>query len=151
MVSNVERKSEILTNQNWKKVLWKGSEIAKRTMSEENQGSRSPLAIVKLLELGLAITCCYLHFYSFNDGDLVTGFLATGTFCGYVIILSATMAGLVFTDLMTFVTISYSRRNCRISNESWRQQANQYFLQLAGLCFVCSIWSFHHWGLGTSI
>lgn len=41
----------------------------------------------------LSIVCCYLHFYSFDDGDLMTGFIATGTFCGYVIILIAIMAG----------------------------------------------------------
>lgn len=35
------------------------------------------------------MACVVLHYYSFNDGDLVTGFLATGTFCGFVVILAA--------------------------------------------------------------
>lgn len=41
----------------------------------------------------LAICCTYFHFYSFNDNDLVTEFVSTGTFCGYVIILTAVLAG----------------------------------------------------------
>ncbi|CAO1413626.1 unnamed protein product [Diamesa hyperborea] len=62
-------------------------------MSEENSSTKTPLSVIKFLELCLSIVCCYLHFYSFDDGDLVTGFIATGTFCGYVIILIAIMAG----------------------------------------------------------
>uniref|UniRef100_A0A182Y548 Uncharacterized protein n=1 Tax=Anopheles stephensi TaxID=30069 RepID=A0A182Y548_ANOST len=54
---------------------------------------RPPLSIIKFLELSLAITCTTLHYYSFDDGDLVTGFLATGTFCGFIVILFTIMAG----------------------------------------------------------
>lgn len=35
----------------------------------------------------LTLTCLVLHYYSFNDGDVVTTFLSTGTFCGFVVIL----------------------------------------------------------------
>lgn len=42
----------------------------------------------------LSICCVYFHFYSFSDDDLVTEFLATGTFCGFCIILTAVMAGM---------------------------------------------------------
>lgn len=79
--------------------------------SSDNSSTKTPLSVVKFLELVrvanagrleflsallfqcLAICCCYLHFYSFSDNDLVTEFLATGTFCGYCIILTAVMAG----------------------------------------------------------
>ncbi|XP_058448514.1 uncharacterized protein LOC131428528 [Malaya genurostris] len=56
-------------------------------------GSKPPLSIIKFLELCLATTCTVLHYYSFDDGDLVTGFVATGSFCGYIVILSTVMVG----------------------------------------------------------
>lgn len=82
-----------------------------KNMSNENESTKTPLSVVKFLELVrlkeeqskelivkimfqcLAVVCCYFHFYSFSDDDLVTEFLATGTFCGYCIILTAVMAG----------------------------------------------------------
>ncbi|KAG5684254.1 hypothetical protein PVAND_013490 [Polypedilum vanderplanki] len=59
----------------------------------ENSVTRTPLSVVKFLELCLSICCTYFHFYSFSDDDLVTEFIATGTFCGFCIILTAVMAG----------------------------------------------------------
>lgn len=84
-----------------------------KIMSNENASTKTPLSVVKFLELvsllrslqqmidsdvfqSLAVVCCYFHFYSFSDDDLVTEFLATGTFCGYCIILTAVMAGCNF-------------------------------------------------------
>lgn len=40
----------------------------------------------------LSITCTVLHYYSFDDGELVTAFVATGTFTGYIIVLIAIFA-----------------------------------------------------------
>ncbi|CRL04712.1 CLUMA_CG017772, isoform A [Clunio marinus] len=70
------------------------------TTTSNNESTRTPLSVVKFLELSLAICCTYFHFYSFSDDDLVTEFLATGTFCGYVIILTAIMADWIAGYLM---------------------------------------------------
>ncbi|CAG9803118.1 unnamed protein product [Chironomus riparius] len=64
-----------------------------QSVVHENSSTKTPLSIVKFLELCLAACCTYFHFYSFSDDDLVTEFIATGTFCGYCIILLAVMAG----------------------------------------------------------
>jgi len=86
----------------------------------QNESSKTPLSVVKFLELVsesqlanldskfvpfkcLAVACCYFHFYSFSDDDLVTEFIATGTFCGYCIILTAVMAGDYRKVLSSFV------------------------------------------------
>ncbi|XP_049283569.1 uncharacterized protein LOC125763905 [Anopheles funestus] len=74
---------------------------------------RPPLSIIKFLELSLAVTCTTLHYYSFNDGDLVTGFLATGTFCGFIVILFTVMAGyLMKAHLNRRLSIFYSLLGC---------------------------------------
>ncbi|XP_035920066.1 uncharacterized protein LOC118517720 [Anopheles stephensi] len=74
---------------------------------------RPPLSIIKFLELSLAITCTTLHYYSFDDGDLVTGFLATGTFCGFIVILFTIMAGyLMKAHLHRRLSIFYSLLGC---------------------------------------
>ncbi|XP_050099123.1 uncharacterized protein LOC126579659 [Anopheles aquasalis] len=76
-------------------------------------GNRPPLSIIKFLELSLAITCTALHYYSFDDGDLVTGFLATGTFCGFIVILITIMAGyLIKAHLHRRLSIFYSLLGC---------------------------------------
>ncbi|XP_058127354.1 uncharacterized protein LOC131291246 [Anopheles ziemanni] len=68
-----------------------------------------PLSVIKFLELCLAVACTTLHYYSFDDGDLVTGFLATGTFCGFIVILSTIMAGyLIKAHLHRRLAIFYS-------------------------------------------
>ncbi|XP_055913584.1 uncharacterized protein LOC129947159 isoform X2 [Eupeodes corollae] len=43
-----------------------------------NEDRKAHLNAVKFLELAFAIACLVLHFYSFNDGDIITSFLATG-------------------------------------------------------------------------
>uniref|UniRef100_A0A182MKX9 MARVEL domain-containing protein n=1 Tax=Anopheles culicifacies TaxID=139723 RepID=A0A182MKX9_9DIPT len=89
---------------------------------------RPPLSIIKFLELvmfassvmalntvrkSLAIACTTLHYYSFDDGDLVTGFLATGTFCGFIVILFTVMAGyLMKAHLHRRLSIFYSLLGC---------------------------------------
>lgn len=60
---------------------------------ESRSKKKRPLAVIKFLELCLSAACTILHFYSFDNYDLVTGFLATGTFCGFNIILFGAMAG----------------------------------------------------------
>lgn len=42
---------------------------------------------------GFAIACLTLHFYSFNDRDIITSFLATGTFTGFIIVVIGVFAG----------------------------------------------------------
>lgn len=42
---------------------------------------------------GFAVACLVLHFYSFNDRDIMTSFLATGTFTGYIIVVIGVFAG----------------------------------------------------------
>lgn len=61
--------------------------------TERVRSRKGPLTVIKFLELCLSAVCTFLHFYSFDDYDLVTCFLATGTFCGFDLILFATMAG----------------------------------------------------------
>ncbi|XP_070074951.1 uncharacterized protein [Drosophila takahashii] len=53
------------------------------------------LNVVKFLELGFAVACLVLHFYSFNDRDIMTSFLATGTFTGYIIVVIGVFADIV--------------------------------------------------------
>ncbi|XP_017109141.2 uncharacterized protein [Drosophila bipectinata] len=53
------------------------------------------LNVVKFLELGFAVACLVLHFYSFNDRDIMTSFLATGTFTGYIIVVIGVFAGVL--------------------------------------------------------
>ncbi|XP_037938216.1 uncharacterized protein LOC119671587 isoform X2 [Teleopsis dalmanni] len=55
----------------------------------------SRLDLMKAGELGFAIACLTLHFYSFNDRDIVTSFLATGTFTGFIIVVVGVFAGVL--------------------------------------------------------
>uniref|UniRef100_A0A182UE88 MARVEL domain-containing protein n=1 Tax=Anopheles melas TaxID=34690 RepID=A0A182UE88_9DIPT len=67
----------------------------------------------KVALCSLAVTCTTLHYYSFDDGDLVTGFLATGTFCGFIVILFTVMAGyLMKAHLQRRLSIFYSLLGC---------------------------------------
>ncbi|XP_034482801.1 uncharacterized protein LOC117788204 isoform X2 [Drosophila innubila] len=50
------------------------------------------LNVVKFLELAFSIACLVLHFYSFNDRDIMTSFMATGTFTGYIIVVIGVFA-----------------------------------------------------------
>lgn len=57
----------------------------------------------------LCSACLFFHYYSFDDSDLVTCFLATGTFCGYLVILLAIFASLlVKTKVHKRIDIFYS-------------------------------------------
>ncbi|XP_058811336.1 uncharacterized protein LOC131676233 [Topomyia yanbarensis] len=61
----------------------------------------------------LATTCTVLHYYSFDDGDLVTGFLATGTFCGFIVILTTVMIGyLMKAHIHRRLNLFYSLLGC---------------------------------------
>ncbi|XP_013113567.1 uncharacterized protein LOC106091563 [Stomoxys calcitrans] len=60
-------------------------------MSHGDRGGR--ISVVKFLELGFAIACLALHFYSFDDRDIITSFLATGTFSGYIVVVIGIFAG----------------------------------------------------------
>ncbi|XP_030566062.1 uncharacterized protein LOC115766316 isoform X1 [Drosophila novamexicana] len=42
-----------------------------------------------------SIACLVLHFYSFNDRDIMTSFMATGTFTGYIIVVIGVFAGVL--------------------------------------------------------
>ncbi|XP_001660924.2 uncharacterized protein LOC5573526 [Aedes aegypti] len=76
---------------------------------------RPPLSIIKFLELCLAVACTVLHYYSFDDGDLVTGFLATGTFCGYIVILTTVMVGyLMKAHIHRRLNLFYSLLGCAL-------------------------------------
>ncbi|XP_055390119.1 uncharacterized protein LOC129619065 isoform X2 [Condylostylus longicornis] len=62
-------------------------------MSTEERKSR--LSVLKFMELAFSITCLTLHFYSYNDGDIMTSFLATGTFTGFILIVLGVFAGVL--------------------------------------------------------
>uniref|UniRef100_A0A182JEN2 Uncharacterized protein n=1 Tax=Anopheles atroparvus TaxID=41427 RepID=A0A182JEN2_ANOAO len=84
------------------------------TLPPQGGENRSPpLSVIKFLELCLAVACTTLHYYSFDDGDLVTGFLATGTFCGFIVILTTIMAGyLIKAHLHRRLSVFYSLLGC---------------------------------------
>ncbi|XP_055611632.1 uncharacterized protein LOC129758196 [Uranotaenia lowii] len=83
--------------------------------SRGNSSSKPPLSIIKFLELCLAATCTVLHYYSFDDGDLVTGFLSTGTFCGYIVILTTVMVGyLMKAHIHRRLNLFYSLLGCAL-------------------------------------
>ncbi|XP_005189804.1 uncharacterized protein LOC101891488 [Musca domestica] len=59
-----------------------------------SHGDRSGrIGVVKFLELGFAIACLVLHYYSFDDRDIATSLLATGSFSGYIIVLVGVFVG----------------------------------------------------------
>ncbi|XP_055714015.1 protein snakeskin-like [Phlebotomus papatasi] len=93
---------------NW----WKCHQSGSLTMSPtpiEDATSHNRLSVIKFMELSLAIASTVLHYYSFNDGELVTAFLATGTFCGYIIVLIAIFAGhMIGTPVNKRLSIFYS-------------------------------------------
>ncbi|XP_058985382.1 uncharacterized protein LOC131805780 [Musca domestica] len=60
-------------------------------MSHGDRGGR--IGVVKFLELGFAIACLVLHYYSFDDRDIATSLLATGSFSGYIIVLVGVFVG----------------------------------------------------------
>ncbi|XP_073835407.1 uncharacterized protein [Musca autumnalis] len=60
-------------------------------MSHGDRGGR--IGVVKFLELGFAIACLVLHYYSFDDRDIATSLLATGSFSGYIIVLIGVFVG----------------------------------------------------------
>ncbi|XP_064071977.1 uncharacterized protein LOC113395070 isoform X1 [Vanessa tameamea] len=52
-----------------------------------------PTCIIKLFELMLAIACLTLHHYSFDLTDIPTLMLCSGTYVGYIIVLSGEIVG----------------------------------------------------------
>ncbi|TMW44982.1 hypothetical protein DOY81_009937 [Sarcophaga bullata] len=49
--------------------------------------NRARINLVKFLELGFAIACLVLHYYSYDDRDILASLLSTGTFAGYIIVI----------------------------------------------------------------
>lgn len=41
----------------------------------------------------LAIYCLYLHYWSFNDKEKDVEFFTTGTYCGFIVILTVLLTG----------------------------------------------------------
>jgi hypothetical protein len=112
----------------------------------ESAPTKKPLSVIKFIEFALSITCTVLHYYSFRDGDMVTGFLATGTFCGYVVILTTIMTG--ETERKEKIYSIYIENIFRISHKDSATQTNGSFLQLTWMCSVCYIWCFHYRCMG---
>lgn len=63
---------------------------------DEAIASKNRLSVIKFMELSLSVACSVLHYYSFDDGELVTAFVATGTFSGYIIVLIGIFASKEF-------------------------------------------------------
>lgn len=82
---------------------------------DEHTMSKNRLSVIKFMELvsfhhflfakiefsksflvfslkSLSVACCVLHYYSFDDNELVTAFVATGTFTGFIVVLIAIFA-----------------------------------------------------------
>ncbi|XP_067640991.1 uncharacterized protein [Eurosta solidaginis] len=74
---------------------------------------KSSLGAVKFMELGFSAACLALHYYSFDDRDIVTSFVATGTFSGYIIIVVGIFAGgLMRAPIHRRIDIFYSVLGC---------------------------------------
>ncbi|XP_045771448.1 uncharacterized protein LOC123871601 isoform X2 [Maniola jurtina] len=52
-----------------------------------------PTCVIKLMELMLAIACLTLHNYSYDLTDISTLMLCSGTYVGYVVVLSGEIVG----------------------------------------------------------
>ncbi|XP_014366857.1 uncharacterized protein LOC106717500 [Papilio machaon] len=52
-----------------------------------------PTCVIKFLELMLAIACLTLHHYSYDLTDIPTLMLCSGTYVGYVVVLSGEIVG----------------------------------------------------------
>ncbi|XP_041978284.1 uncharacterized protein LOC121732468 isoform X2 [Aricia agestis] len=52
-----------------------------------------PSCLIKLLELMLTVACLTLHQYSYDLTDLTTLMLCSGTYVGYLIVLSGEIIG----------------------------------------------------------
>ncbi|XP_041978283.1 uncharacterized protein LOC121732468 isoform X1 [Aricia agestis] len=59
-----------------------------------------PSCLIKLLELMLTVACLTLHQYSYDLTDLTTLMLCSGTYVGYLIVLSGEIIGeMIFSPL----------------------------------------------------
>ncbi|XP_045448875.1 uncharacterized protein LOC123657360 [Melitaea cinxia] len=59
-----------------------------------------PTCLIKLFELMLAVACLTLHHYSYDLTDIPTLMLCSGTYVGYVIVLSGEIIGeMIFAPL----------------------------------------------------
>ncbi|XP_030024915.1 uncharacterized protein LOC115443594 isoform X1 [Manduca sexta] len=52
-----------------------------------------PTCVIKLFELLLTISCLTLHHYSYDLTDIPTLMLCSGTYIGYVVVLSGEIVG----------------------------------------------------------
>ncbi|XP_045515311.1 uncharacterized protein LOC123708579 isoform X1 [Pieris brassicae] len=52
-----------------------------------------PTCLIKFLELTLTIACLTLHHYSYDLTDIPTLMLCSGTYVGYVVVLSGEIVG----------------------------------------------------------
>ncbi|KAG6450253.1 uncharacterized protein LOC115443594 isoform X2 [Manduca sexta] len=59
-----------------------------------------PTCVIKLFELLLTISCLTLHHYSYDLTDIPTLMLCSGTYIGYVVVLSGEIVGeMIFAPL----------------------------------------------------
>ncbi|CAH2037238.1 unnamed protein product, partial [Iphiclides podalirius] len=59
-----------------------------------------PTCVIKFFELMLAIACLTLHHYSYDLTDIPTLMLCSGTYVGYVVVLSGEIVGeMIFAPL----------------------------------------------------
>ncbi|XP_022128791.1 uncharacterized protein LOC111002841 [Pieris rapae] len=52
-----------------------------------------PTCLIKFLELSLTIACLTLHHYSYDLTDIPTLMLCSGTYVGYIVVLSGEIVG----------------------------------------------------------
>ncbi|XP_028160066.1 uncharacterized protein LOC135075009 isoform X2 [Ostrinia nubilalis] len=59
-----------------------------------------PTCVIKFFELMLAVSCLVLHHYSYDLTDVPTLMLCSGTYIGYVVVLSGEIIGeMIFAPL----------------------------------------------------
>ncbi|XP_018803485.1 PREDICTED: uncharacterized protein LOC108977945 [Bactrocera latifrons] len=74
---------------------------------------KAHLSAIKFMELGFSAACLALHFYSFDDRDILTSFVATGTFSGYIIVVVGIFAGVLMrAPIHRRIDIFYSVLGC---------------------------------------
>ncbi|XP_065365081.1 uncharacterized protein LOC135958136 [Calliphora vicina] len=71
--------------------------------------------LVKFLELGFSVACLVLHYYSFDDRDILASLLATGTFAGYIVVLFGVFVGtLMRASIHRRIDIFFSIMGCAL-------------------------------------
>lgn len=75
--------------------------------------SRSVFEVYLLLFQVLAVSCLTLHHYSYDLTDIPTLMLCSGTYIGYVVVLSGEIVGKIFLDIMQSLIIA-TQSGCEI-------------------------------------